>query len=133
MNQTSIRIYLSIFGESFDPNTLTNLVGLTPTKIGIKGHPIEGKAITYKDTFWDFSTDIADSLLLEVVTSPLVSKLKGLELTIFQFMTAHALLAKFFIVVEIFDKQAPSLYFDRAFLSCIESLGAEVDIDTYVL
>ena len=133
MNQTSIRVCLSIFGELFDPNALTNLVGLTPTKTGIKGQPIEGKAMTYKDTFWDFSTDAVDSLFLEEAASPLVNKLKGLESTIVQFMTAHALLAKIYIVVEIVDEQTPALYLNRAFLSCIESLRAEVDIDSYVL
>ncbi|MVM36371.1 DUF4279 domain-containing protein [Spirosoma sp. HMF4905] len=133
MNQTSIRVYLSIFGEQFDPNALTNLVGLAPTNTGIKGQAIEGKATIYKDTFWDFSPDAMDSLLLEDITNFLVNKLKGSEITIFQFMAEHSLVAKFTIVIEIVDGQAPALYFNRTFLSCIESLNAEVDIDTYVL
>lgn len=133
MNQTSIRVYLSIFGEVFDPDTLTNLVGITPTGTGIKSQLSDSKRTTNKDTFWDLSVGPVNSLFLEEVNDSLLKKIKGSESIIFQYMTEHNLLAKFNIILEIVDGQTASLYFNRAFLKCIEQLQAEVDIDTYVL
>ena len=74
-----------------------------------------------------------NSLFLEEVNDSLLKKIKGSESIIFQYMTEHNLLAKFNIILEIVDGQTASLYFNRAFLKCIEQLQAEVDIDTYVL
>lgn len=133
MNQTSIRVYLSIFGEVFDPDTLTDLVGITPTGTGIKSQLSDSKRTTNKDTFWDLSVGPVNSLFLEEVNDSLLKKIKGSESIIFQYMTEHNLLAKFNIILEIVDGQTASLYFNRAFLKCIEQLQAEVDIDTYVL
>jgi Domain of unknown function (DUF4279) len=133
MNHTTIKVYLSIFGDIFDPVALTQLIGIEPTSTGIKGQPTNSKRTINKETFWDLSTESIESLFLEEVNNSLLDKISGLESIIFQFMTKHNLSAKFNIVVKIIDQQSPSLYFNRAFLNCVESLAAEVDIDTYVL
>ncbi len=133
LQQTSIKVYLLIFGDAFDPNVLTNLVELTPTAIGIKGQAVDEKGINYKDTFWEFSVGPLISLSFEEVCDILLDAINGSESIVFQFMKVHNLSAKFVIVVEIADGQAPALYFNRTFLKTIEQLEAEIDIDMYVL
>ncbi len=132
MSQTSIRVYLSVFGDSFDLTALTTLVGVDPTETGIKGQPIVGRRTTYKETYWDLSVGPTESLDLAEVYEALLNKLNGSEEAICQFMSANHLSAKFNIVIDIVNGRTPGLYFNRAFLNSVEMLQAEVDIDTYV-
>ena len=132
MHQTSIRVYLSVFGDSFDLTALTTLVGVAPTDTGIKGQPISDSVKTHKETFWELSVGPIESLDLEEVYESLLRKLNSSERDIHQFVRANNLSAKFFMVIDIVDKKSPSIYLNRAFLNSVELLQAEVDIDTYV-
>lgn len=115
MTQTSIRVYLSIFGDFFDPDALTNLVKLNPTSTGVKGQPIRGKNKNHNYTFWDFSTDTVNSLLLHEITDHLLNTLQGLENRMSQFISDNNLSARLSIVIKIVGKRTPSLYFNQAF------------------
>lgn len=43
----------------------------------------------------------------------------------------YDLFIKLSIVIEVYNNQSPSIYFDTPLISFIHSIGAEIDIDLY--
>lgn len=133
MYTTATRVYLSILGDQFDPAALTALVGLAPTEMGIKGELIKGRRIPCRESFWSLHAEPSTDLDLEEVYKPLLRQLAGKERIMHQFMLEHRLEAVFNIVVYIANNQTPGLHFNRAFLTCVHELQAEIDIDSYIV
>lgn len=130
---TKLNIILSVFGDRFNPDELTKLIGVDPTEIEIKGEKNEKyKSLKYKQTSWNYSTGYTETLDPDDLFKLIFEKFKDNAEKILAFSQKNQLDIKFFIVLKINHGQCPSLYFNNTFIDLTHKLNAEIDIDIYV-
>lgn len=139
---TQIELILRIFSKSFYPESLSKAIQITPTKAWNKGDEIslqkglyrkDGKILLRKESAWQYSTGFIETLDFEDVSNKFEGIFKHKILELKKYLSDKKLEVVFDIVVEIVDDQKPSIHFNKSFLNVINQLGAEVDIDMYLL
>ncbi|PIE85536.1 hypothetical protein CSA08_01385 [Candidatus Gracilibacteria bacterium] len=134
MEKTNIEMILSIFGDSFDVNDFTKIIGITPTVTWSKGdlnveYPSRPSR---QETHWGYSTGSIESYNMDDISKKIL-QLFGNKIEILKsFITHHNLYVKIYIVPIIENNNIPSFYFDREFLKFVYKIGAEIDMDMYI-
>jgi Domain of unknown function (DUF4279) len=132
INKTQINVELSIFGDNFITDSLSDSLLIKPTATWIKGYEIKGrKNVFRKETSWRFETGFIETLFLDGVLKNLIDIFENKVEIIKNFIKNNDLRVKVFIVIEIYDEEKPAIYFDSNFLNFINGLGAEIDVDMY--
>ncbi|MBP2619253.1 DUF4279 domain-containing protein [Chryseobacterium jejuense] len=132
---TNIKITFSIFGCFFDPNDLTKLIGIVPTNIWIEGEVIPNNKKNKKreESAWEYSI-YSDTIYLEEISDRLVSIFKEKVIIVNDYVDqTNGLTIKFDIILEIAEEQGVVLYFNKSFLNMVSELGAEIEVDNYIL
>lgn len=141
--KNEIKVKLSIYGDTFDPKELTDLLQIQPTHTQIKGEkiPLEPglKSIpdrpepVYIETLWSYSTpymrtcDSEDvSIIIEEVIRNKVSLIKS-------FVNQNNLGVVLSVIPYIDKRSTPSIHFSNTFLKMLSDLNADIDIDMYVV
>lgn len=129
MNQGEV--YFALFGDAFDPEEVTRLVGVEPTSVAFKGSPR-----TRKHTVWRFSSGKVESDLVDVyeMTSSLVAKLAPHVDKINLAQERFALESSLSVVLTITtddSKSTPAIGLERSVVAFLAQVGAWVDVDTY--
>jgi len=139
---TQIKIILSVFGDVFDPENLTQKTGISPTAYWKKGDiipPIKGLrrkssvVSVRKESAWNYSTGFIQTLFFEQVSEVLINSLGGRIMLLKDYVEKENLDIKIYVVIEIADEHKPALYFDKKFLKMVNELEAEIDVDLYIL
>lgn len=123
-------VYLGLFGDNFDPDAVTPIIGITPTRIQRKGSPRP------KYSSWEVSTGkIEDDIVdVYVMSSSLVKKLRPYADKIVKAKKDFGLEAVLEVVLTITSddsKSTPAIGFDSEVLAFLNTIGATIDIDTY--
>jgi Domain of unknown function (DUF4279) len=123
-------VYFALYGDEFDPDDVTNLIGLEPTTTKRKGSPIP------KFTSWAISTGKLENDVIDVydMSSALVSKLSPHAAKIIEAKRQFGLEATLQVVLRITTdatKSTPAIGFEREVISFLNSVGASIDVDTY--
>lgn len=124
-----IKIIFSIFGDYFDINEFTEIVGVEPTGAHHKGE--KGKYTIYKETAWDYEI-ITNNEYFDNDLSIEFIKIFEKRKKIIEFREKNNLMIKIFVVFWIKDSLVPGLYLDKKFIAFLNALDAEVDIDGYL-
>ena len=134
------KVALKFFNFDCTPEELTEDLGLEPTKTGLKGQkyhlgPEAGKRIrTWEWNFWMYQVTveknrhwIGDQIddFIDNIIKPRQEKIKKIISTTCD--------SEFSIVQYIYEGCNPGLHFDNARLKIIADIGAEIDVDIYVL
>ena len=139
---TQIKIILSVFGDVFDPLTLSEYIKISPTYFWNKGDEIsQRKGLIRKSTrvplrkesAWEYSTDFVKTLYLDEVSKIIIEKFGQKIPEMNKYIYKKGLDIKIDIVVEIVDNQIPAMTFNRDFLKLANQLEAEIDIDVYLI
>jgi hypothetical protein len=123
-------VYFGLHGTGFAPDAVTRIVGLEPTGVVLPRSHRRG-------TTWKISTGKVARDLIDVyeMSSDLVARLQPNMEGILK-AKAQFDLSAFLQVVLIFDvaetKSTPTIGFDGYVVSFLSSVGASIDIDTYV-
>jgi hypothetical protein len=122
-------VYFKLWGGNFDPARLS--LGLEPTKTQCKGDPRP------KHSSWIFSTGKLRADLIDVyeMSSSLISQLEPHADKIIQAMKQHSLEAVLEVVLTITTSDqisTPAIGFDPRVITFLSTVGASVDIDTYL-
>jgi hypothetical protein len=132
INRTQIKIELAIFGEGLVPTAITELSNITPTNMWMKGDDISHrKNLKRKENSWRFSTGFIQTLFVEDVTKIIVEKFAPIIEKISKHIRNHQLATKLYVVVEIYNKETPALYFGRELLEMLAKINSDIDIDLY--
>lgn len=129
----NIKIIFSIYGDSLDPLFFNKLVDVDDSVYWYKGDTIKNKQILRKETAWEYSVEFLDVYHLESVSDVFVNKFKDKIFQIKQYIILRKLKTKIDIVVQIVNKEIPSLYFNRVLIDFSSSIKSEIDIDLYIL
>jgi hypothetical protein len=139
MNKTSVMIEFVIVGDSFDIATVTNKLNITPTKSHNKNEAIK-KRLQKKlspsgceKTCWTFSTGYEDSLNVDRQLPKIVDLFKPKIPILKTIAKTYDLEFAVNVVIEVRNNDIPSIIFNHAFIDFIHKIGAEVDIDLYIL
>lgn len=135
--QAKLSAAFTLTGSELDPDEVTMLVGVTPTKTWRVGDLIDGRAtLRYKHNGWQLKANLGASLqqdtqLEEHVTSVLEHLRPG-------WLALTELGAKYDaeIACAVYmhpNGQVPAIHFAKDTISRAGELHAEIDIDLYVI
>lgn len=133
MKNSKITVELSVFGDTMTPSQLSTLLGISPTHSWEKGDIIVRNDYTLKrkESAWVYRIENQKSLLLDSLTKKLVVKFRKKSTKLVDFIVESNSKCKIFILAEIFEGEKPVFYFNKDFLSFVNKIEAEIDIDYY--
>ena len=121
-------VYFALFGDDFDPASLS--IGVAPTRIKRKSNPIP------RQSSWIYSTGKIRSDLIDVyqMSSSLIEALTPHIDSILMAKHKLGLDAVLEVVLTITPDEmvsTPAIGFDSYVVSFLNAVGATIDIDTY--
>lgn len=130
-----IKLELSIFGDDFSPNDLTEELQIKPTSSWLKGDVFKTfkKESKRQECSWNYSTGYLKTLDFDESLQVLLEVLGDKSKYLGEYARKHSLATKFFIVLEMSEEQTPAFYLNRTFLEFVNELRAEIDVDMYIV
>ena len=121
-------VYFGLFGDDFDPESLT--IGVDPTRTRRKAEPIP------KHSSWIFSSGKQRGEIIDVykMASSVVSALRPHAERIVEAKRTHKLEAILEVVLTISADEStstPAIGFDSDVIAFLNQVGASIDVDTY--
>lgn len=128
-------VYLGLYGNDFEPNAVSEFVGLEATKIYRKGERNPSMPFPRRSA-WKFSLGKIESEVIDVyeMSENLVGRLAPFEPKISEVVQRLNLTAVLQVVLWIDQDETqsmPAIGFERSVLNFLNLIGATIDIDTY--
>lgn len=123
-------VYFSLHGDEFDPDQVSELIGIKATRTMRKGSP------TPKHSSWIYSTERKKDEIIDVyeMASSLISRLAPRIDGILNAKKRFGLEAVLEVVLTISPDDSlstPAIGFERDVIEFVHRTGATIDIDTY--
>ena len=128
-------VYFGLYGENFEPNEISDFIGLTATRIRRRGERNPDVPLP-KDSAWKFSLGKIEDDVIDVyeMSENLVIQLAAFEPKISEAIQKFNLTAVLQVVLWIDQdetKSMPAIGFERPVLDFVNAVGATIDVDTY--
>ena len=127
---TTIGLTFCVYGEYFDLEALTRIIGFPPTDKAYKGDALKHRIS--EETFWEYKFPpiktlyISDCLdVFEQTVHPFLEELSA-------FIKTHQLTALFQFCVNIYNEEVPASSFDTSAIDLLHQLNGWIDIDQYI-
>ena len=133
-HNNEICVYLSIFGDDFDPEDLTKAIGIKPTHTHRKGDIFrpESPSLRRKEDAWDYNLGYVHTIDSDEISDVIEETFQGKIEVTSQFITEHSLFVKLYVVLNMDPWQTPAVGFKRSFVKMLGDLDAEIEMDIYV-
>lgn len=127
---TTIRLSFCIYGDYFEVDRVTDIIGLTPTETAYKGDPLKYRVS--EETFWEYNFAPIETLLIEDNLQVFAAQVTPCLPALSSFIKAFALTSKLLFCVEMNPEEScPAIVFDNKILDILHRLNAWIDIDMY--
>jgi hypothetical protein len=129
--KTEIRVYFSIYPEDMDPEKLTELIGLKPSSIHLKGDSLvkdDPKSYRHKENLWEIKSHLDQYSNLQDHVINALEQLRPFKRKIIE---ATRGMHKELAVTIFFSEDRPPLHLDKNIIKELAEYGAEVDFDVY--
>lgn len=128
------RVYFALDASDFDPDELTQFLGIEPTSIKRKGERIPN--LVPKNYSWILSTENVVNNYIDVskMATSIIDQLKPKKQLILDAITKYKLYPRFEVVLWISINQehsTPAIGFEIETVKFLGEIGAFIDIDTY--
>ncbi len=128
------RVYFSLDGDDFDPDDMTEFLGLEPTSIERKGEKVPGRIP--KMNSWMISTEniVDDNIDIYEMTTAIVNKLKSKKKLIIEAKSRFNVSPRLEVVLWFSaneEHSTPAIGFEIDTVKFLGEVGAFIDIDTY--
>lgn len=128
-------VYLGLYGENFDPDEVSNFIGLKASSVKRKGERDSRVPLPQMST-WKYSLGKIESDFIDVyeMADDLVDHLRPFEAKIAEAIKKFGLSAELQIVLWIDQNESasmPAIGFERPVLDFVHAIEATIDIDTY--
>jgi hypothetical protein len=140
VDKTNIYACFSIYGDFFDPDEITKILGVAPTKTHLKGDIIplrEGLTRTkkkkYKETDWSLETAYRISMDINDGISEIMGRIGCKKEELSRIRKGYDVKFLFSFCVYIYDAMTPGMCFSESFIKFAGDIGARIDVDTYVI
>ena len=136
MRRNEGRVYFAFQGDNFDPNEITKLIGINPTKIRLKNELPSGKLPKFNS--WIFSSENVVDEVIDIyeMTTSLVKTLESKVDIINEIRKKLNVTTCLQVVLSFSTNEGistPVIGFDTATIDFLAKVGAFIDIDTYLL
>lgn len=123
-------VYFALFGTDFDPDEVTEIVGLQPTETKRRADPIP------KHSSWTVSEGKVEGDVIDVydLSNSLISKIAPYKAEIIRAKQSFGLDAVLEVVLWISTDESistPAIGFESEVISFLSDIGASIDVDTY--
>ena len=127
---TTIRLSFCIYGDYFEVDRVTDIIGLTPTETAYKGDPLKYRVS--EETFWEYNFAPIETLLIEDNLQVFAAQVTPCLEALSSFIKAFSLTSKLLFCVEMSPEEScPAIVFDNKILELLHRLNAWIDIDMY--
>ena len=127
---TTIRLSFCIYGDYFDVDEVTNIIGFPSTQTAYKGDQLKYRVS--EETFWEYNFAPLETLLIEDNLQVFAAQVMPCLPALSSFIKAFALTSKLLVCVEMSPKEScPAIVFDNKILDILHRLNAWIDIDMY--
>lgn len=128
-------VYLGLYGDDFEPNEVSALIGLTATRISRRGERNAEIPLPRKSA-WKFSLGKVEADVIDVyeMSNNLIEQLTPYGSRIVEAVRAFGLSAVLQVVLWIDQDETssmPAIGFERPVLDFLTAVSATIDIDTY--
>jgi hypothetical protein len=133
LDKTKVMVYISLYGDEFPLEDITEKLEVTPTETYKKCDliPNRSTACYRKETSWDLGTGYQVSLNVNNQLQQIINKLQNKSSIINEIKETYSVECKFLIVVKIEQGNTPALFLDKDIIKFAASIEAEFDIDLY--
>ncbi|MCG3420938.1 DUF4279 domain-containing protein [Oceanobacillus jordanicus] len=133
MERTKVRVYFSLFGDTFPLDYVTVKLDITPSTTYTKGDTITHlpTVLVRQETCWELDTGYQESLDVNDQLQKILAQLQNKVFLINEIKMNYSVECKIFIVAEIEDGDTPAIYLDRDIIRFASIIEAEFDIDLY--
>ncbi|WP_132085132.1 DUF4279 domain-containing protein [Harryflintia acetispora] len=129
-NKSGVIIHLTLCGEKFNPNNVTEKLGIAPNYIREKNDKLENGNI-FGQTEWGFETEWIENQdldeVLNIFFSSIREKASQLKRIALECNANWSLL----IGVKIWNEQKPILYLSIKNVQFLSEIGADIGFDYY--
>ncbi len=128
------RVYFSLDGDELEPDLITELLGIKPTKTSLKGSVIAGKMPT--ENSWELSTaQLVDEYIdIYEMSAQLISSLIPKRDLIIEAVNKFSARPRLQVVLTFSineEHSTPAIGFDTTMIEFLAYIGAYIDVDTY--
>ncbi|MEM4987510.1 DUF4279 domain-containing protein [Collimonas sp. H4R21] len=128
-------IYLSLYGDNFEPNNVSQHIGLVATAVLRKGARNPDVPLP-RVSAWEFSTGKIEDDVIDVyeMSERLVEKLAPFAMKIAEakeFFNLTCVLQVVLWIDQDDTKSMPAIGFERSVIDFLKVIGGTIDIDTY--
>lgn len=133
MEQTQVMVHITIYGNEFPLETVTQKLGIKPTQTYTKGDVIPSLSVLRyrKETAWQLGTGSQASCDVDEQIQQVIGQLKGKETALTELMEMYSLECLLMIVIVIEDGRTPALYLNKDVVDFVSSIRAEIHFDLY--
>lgn len=123
-------VYFALYGDEFDPQEVTSIVGIAPSSV----HRKKGRSLGR--SMWKLSAGKLEADVIDVydMTSALVDRLRPRGRQIIAAKQRFSMEAVLQVVLRITTDETvstPAIGFSREVIEFLSSVGASIDVDTY--
>ena len=134
MDTNEGRVYFALDGDDFNPDELTEFLGIVPTSVMRKGSKIPNKIP--RTSSWQLSTDNVVGECVDVfeMSMEVINKLKAKKDLIIEAKERFNLSPRFEVVLWFSmneEHSTPAIGFEVEVVKFLGAIGAVIDIDTY--
>ena len=127
---TTIRLSFCIYGDYFEVDRVTDIIGLTPTETAYKGDRLKYRVS--EETFWEYNFAPLETLLIEDNLQVFAAQVMPCLQALSSFIREFSLTSKLLFCVEMSPEEScPAIVFDNRILDILHRLNAWIDIDMY--
>jgi hypothetical protein len=128
-------VYLNLFGDAFDPDEVSQYIGLVGATVRRKGERRPEVPLP-RTSAWSFSTGKVEDEVIDVyaMSEALVTKLAPYVEKIVEVKEKFALTCVLQVVLWIDQdetKSMPAIGFEHTVIDFLKTVGGTIDIDTY--
>ncbi len=123
-----IEVALKLTGQGFDPEDVTKVVGLQPTKTWRLGDPVQRTALRRKNDGWSIGVAPTETFDMETVLCRLLDIIEPHKEKIIESMSRFNLQGEISFGVFVYG-ETPASYFEADTVRRVAALGASLGID----
>lgn len=126
-----INVEFSLIGEDFDVDLVTDLLGITPTEVLIKGEKPENKNIPNIETSWSIATGFEESFDINIQLSKLLNIFSEKQEILKELQKRFNLLMIISVTIYLAEEGFPAIYLEKETINFLSKIEAMIDIDMY--
>lgn len=133
IEHNQVLVEFIIYGDNFDPDKVTDVLGVKPSQTGIKGQTIKRNPnLKYKDTFWQYDTGYQESDDTEEQIKEIYNVFKDKTRILKDIGQSYQAVFKVYIVIKMYKKEIPLISMEHWWIDFLHEIHAKVEFDNYV-